>query len=248
LALGTKLKKTKVLYEMVAVKDAMAHELVVPVSNPSSNHPLEKAQSRVLSSKVLAEEVHTVINDLKKLVLPSHSISSEAAEQGESKIPIKKVKVPLKPAISTVATIEALPKPEETDDHPDDHDSDNTSDRIEDVGWESGTVNDEEEELDEEWESGSISEASDAALSASVDGGDEQIPIPKTNSSKSVPKAVAPSKPGSKAASSLNSTFLPSLSVGYIRASDDSDFSDSEAKIADLETKKNRRGQRARRA
>ena len=47
------------------------------------------------------------------------------------------------------------------------------------------------------------------------------------------------------------STFLPSLSVGFVRGdSDDSDWSEleTEGKSTDLEPKKNRRGQRARRA
>lgn len=44
------------------------------------------------------------------------------------------------------------------------------------------------------------------------------------------------------------STFLPSLSVGFIRGNSDSDWSDGEADIADIPQRKNRRGQRARKA
>ena len=43
------------------------------------------------------------------------------------------------------------------------------------------------------------------------------------------------------------STFLPSLSVGFVGGSD-SDWSDAEADLADAPVKKNRRGQRARKA
>lgn len=79
-------------------------------------------------------------------------------------------------------------------------------DSVDDAGWESGTVNEEEDDEDK---------ASPAAAST---------------------RTKAPS----------SSTFLPSLAVGYVRGSDES-FSDSEAQVADG-TRKNRRGQRARRA
>ncbi|KAK0464608.1 BUD22-domain-containing protein [Desarmillaria tabescens] len=60
-----------------------------------------------------------------------------------------------------------------------------------------------------------------------------------------------PNPPAAKAqnkSSTGASTFLPSLSVGFIKGNEDSDWSDSDAKAGDIEQKKNRRGQRARRA
>ena len=55
--------------------------------------------------------------------------------------------------------------------------------------------------------------------------------------------------PNDTPSSKKESTFLSSLSVGFIRGgSDDSDWSETEDKGTDLEPKKNRRGQRARRA
>ncbi len=44
------------------------------------------------------------------------------------------------------------------------------------------------------------------------------------------------------------STFLPSLSVGFIKGNEDPDWSESDTKAGDIKQKKNRRDQRARRA
>ena len=51
----------------------------------------------------------------------------------------------------------------------------------------------------------------------------------------------------SKGRNAAESTFLPSLAVGFTRGDSDSDWSDGEANVADG-VRKNRRGQRARRA
>jgi len=63
---------------------------------------------------------------------------------------------------------------------------------------------------------------------------------PSSNSGSKISKALAEPK--------SESTFLPSLSVGFIRGDSDSDFSDGEAASVMGGPKKNRRGQRARRA
>ncbi|PBK74739.1 Bud-site selection protein [Armillaria solidipes] len=96
------------------------------------------------------------------------------------------------------------------------------------MGWESGTVGDDEKENDDGWESGSLDE------------GDDDTP---TN-----PSAKPSTNKAQNKSSTGASTFLPSLSVGFIKGNEDSDWSDSDAKAGDIEQKKNRRGQRARRA
>lgn len=95
---------------------------------------------------------------------------------------------------------------------------------------ESETMQDEEQPDADSWESGSIS--------SEGEGGEEAT------------SGNTPLKPLKNVFKQPNttSTFLPSLSVGFVRGSDESDWSDSEAKIADSDKKKNRRGQRARRA
>ncbi|KAF9241182.1 Bud-site selection protein [Melanogaster broomeanus] len=87
---------------------------------------------------------------------------------------------------------------------------------------------------DDGWESGTVS--GDAGSATSNRDDDDDPPskgIKKTTSQPVVLKG--------------QSEFLPSLSVGFTRGDSDSEFSDSEARLADS-TKKNRRGQRARRA
>ncbi|KAK0487342.1 Bud-site selection protein [Armillaria novae-zelandiae] len=97
------------------------------------------------------------------------------------------------------------------------------------MDWESGTVGDDEKEHDDGWESGSLDE------------GDDDTPTNQSGKPSATTKAQKKNSTGA-------STFLPSLSVGFIRGNEDSDWSDSDAKAGDIEQKKNRRGQRARRA
>lgn len=84
----------------------------------------------------------------------------------------------------------------------------------------------EQEDEDDGWESGSVAD-SDGESDSSTTGRKGKV----TATSKSA----------------TSSTFLPSLSVGFIRGESDSDYSDEEKEDV-AEPKKNRRGQRARRA
>ncbi|KAK7048340.1 Bud-site selection protein [Favolaschia claudopus] len=107
----------------------------------------------------------------------------------------------------------------------------------EEAGWESGSVGvDEEGDAAEDgWESGSIHSAN-----SDVDDSDED--------EDTAPPKKKPAKadsPSTKKAAASSSQFLPSLSVGYIRGgSSDSEVED----IDEGGERKNRRGQRARRA
>ena len=111
--------------------------------------------------------------------------------------------------------------------------ADSNADDVE-VGWESGSVSG----RNEEWESGTIEEdaCSISQDEISDDPSDEEFPDKTTSKSTSHEK------------SGLQSTFLPSLSVGFMPGNSyDSDLDESEANVADP-GRKNRRGQRARRA
>ena len=106
---------------------------------------------------------------------------------------------------------------------------------------------DDEDPVEDGWESGSISPGEGEDSVAESDGGNEDLGASPRLTKPSSPSQPTPSTAAMKK-SGIQSTFLPSLSVGFVRGSDDSDFSDSDAKVADIEMKKNRRGQRARRA
>jgi hypothetical protein len=99
-------------------------------------------------------------------------------------------------------------------------------------GWESGTVQDTDLEAEEQEE---IKKKRASHVAMLDEESDDPAPPKKQKVSLSKPTARG------------ESTFLPSLAVGFTRGDSDSEWSDSEAKVADGE-RKNRRGQRARRA
>lgn len=104
---------------------------------------------------------------------------------------------------------------------------------------------DEEEVDDAGWESGSVHEGPGSEDEDEDDSEDEEDgPRPSTSSRKESTAKSTKSQPETFKKAG-ESTFLPSLAVGFTRGdSDASDLSDDE----DVAPKKNRRGQRARRA
>lgn len=137
---------------------------------------------------------------------------------------------------------------DESDGTSEDGDSDqvelSAQELVGDAGWESGSVHSEGEAGVEGLESSNDS----SSESSEEEDADHQRPRKGHVKSDAKPasKAQAALKP---AASASSSTFLPSLSVGFVRGdSDGSDWSGDEGDDADVAPKKNRRGQRARRA
>jgi hypothetical protein len=197
-----------------------------------------KVQSRLLSSKPLASDVAIVIKDLRFFLQPSEPADSVGAyddsisNNGFSE-ETRRVKGDdsyfLRRPRDSGDEVENVSHPEEGQD---------------DTGWESGTVGEdnvrESNSLD-----GGRSDSSDESSTTNSDSdsegevvSDDDLQVKVTGSHANIAKAT-----------NAYSTFLPSLSVGYIRGDpDDEDWSDSEAKFADTPQKKNRRGQRARRA
>ena len=191
------------------------------------DRPSAKLQSRLLSSKILAGEIALVVTSLESLLQPS---DVDTSAQGDGDEQIHRVKKSRK-----VAGFEA-------------EEGSSRDKHIADEGTEDATqaILDDEDPVEDGWESGSILGGEEDSVAES-DGDNEDSgasphltePPPK---SQPTPSTAATKKSG------IQSTFLPSLSVGFVRGSDDSDFSDNDAKVADIEMKKNRRGQRARRA
>ncbi len=176
-----------------------------------------KAQSRLLSSRILAEQVASAVNSLRSILgpleaedsTPGKNMSKKARALTSAEEPVSHIVAGDKSGNGTMV-------------------DDNTADT--EMGWESGSVS------DEEWESGTIEED---ARSVSRD----EVADTLSDGEKIQDRDALKSK-----SSGLQSTFLPSLSVGFVRGnSDDSDLDESEVKIADP-GRKNRRGQRARRA
>ncbi|KAG7443084.1 Bud-site selection protein [Guyanagaster necrorhizus] len=209
-ALRSKLLKDRILSGNEYVQAAMSDQLQSNLLGGST-----KVQGRILSSKVLAVEIANIIEGLRAVILPPADEDVETSEP-----PRKMTKVEVKDG--------------EGEDDDDDEEEVEAGDEM---GWESGTVGDDEKENDDGWESGSLDE------DGNVDEGDDDTEVPLAG-----PRAKPTGTKAQSKSSTGGSTFLPSLSVGFIKGNEDSDWSESDAKAGDIEQKKNRRGQRARRA
>lgn len=223
---------------MTAMKKELEEEgSLVVVAEPGST--VAKIQSRLLSSKFLSIQVATSLEALKVLLNPAlkqnepeNNINRVSSDKGIERPSKLQKELPILHATNST---EKGPSR-----------LDNSNKDME--GWESGSINDDEfEEPDDVWESGDIG-PNDTQDDENVSNQESESKDKETN----VKTKSKPSKQEKvvKSLSSKNeSIFLPSLSVGFIRGgSDDSDWSETEGKDTDLAPKKNRRGQRARRA
>ncbi|KAJ3549187.1 hypothetical protein NM688_g5207 [Phlebia brevispora] len=256
-ALKSKVKKDKLLSGNEHMKVAVAAELstnLVQPAEPGSH--LAKVQRRLLSSKNLASEVSIVIELLRLTIQPppknvdqdSDNDNDEESAEGDIEPPTKKKKV----VEDSNTTVEHDSDEDEDEEGEEDGRvvlSEGDSD-IDDGGWESGSIND-GDAFGGKDEGGSEDEEGVASGDEDEDDNESGNDDERKASVQSKPtkaRQATESLNQSKSKKSADSTFLPSLSVGFIRGdSDASDWSDSEAKVADS-VRKNRRGQRARRA
>ncbi|KAF9049646.1 Bud-site selection protein [Hymenopellis radicata] len=226
-ALKSKLMKDKLLSGNEHIQAAILRELQSHLLASASTGPAAKVQSRVLSSRLLAVEIANIIDGLRAVVIP-------ATDEDDAEARPAKLKKLDEDEDVEMASVDG------------DEDDADAASEVDENDWESGTVGDDEREPDDGWESGSLNGdfEEDGATDGDEDAGEED-PIP-SSSSRSPPTKKA--KQQDKPSGVSTSTFLPSLSVGFIKGSDDSDWDEGEAKAGDIEQKKNRRGQRARRA
>ncbi|KAH8825283.1 Bud-site selection protein [Flagelloscypha sp. PMI_526] len=214
-AFRTKLSKDKSLMANPSLKAAVQTVLAhAPLAFPCSGTPAAKAQARLLSSKLLSAEIASVL-------LGFHNFLNPKAETAPSVMLEQTDERPKKLLKHQGAELSPTSSKDIIDESRDD-------------GWESGSINEPIVSDDNGWESGSI-----AGESESDDDQHSEYEEPRSLASTKVQKS-----PSKVSASATSSTFLPSLSVGYVAGSD-SDASDAEADIAPA--RKNRRGQRARR-
>lgn len=219
------------------MQTALSKELTTNLLEPAEGGTVAaKIQSRLLSSKVLSTEVAAAVEDLRSvIIIPTDSQEGDISanlDDSASERPTKMKKVAGNSEDSDVEM--ELGKADEAADDIEEEDEGDTD------GWQSGTIGDDEKEPEDDWESGSV-----------VGEFDEYMDEDPPSDSQEELKAVS-NKSGSMAKTNFKvptgeSTFLPTLSAGFIRGSD-SDWSDKEDDAADFGQKKNRRGQRARRA
>ncbi|KAI0953322.1 hypothetical protein AcW1_007570 [Taiwanofungus camphoratus] len=253
LALKTKLNKDLLLSEIPEVQAAIKTELTNKSISPTpAGTPTSRVKSRLLSSKTVAVEVRSVIDGLREVIKPISDAAEDEdgindSELAEEARKAKKIR---------------LADLEESQSSGDDVGSDD--------GEEHGRAGSEpirrgDQESGDEWESGSLDDTAclpgdtggpsgnDSTLTSDEEDAEVSLELdkPSVPLNKKSPKGfVAPnSLKGKSELNSAESTFLPSLSVGFTRGdSDASDWSDGDADLANDMPKKNRRGQRARRA
>ncbi|KAH9936304.1 Bud-site selection protein [Fomitopsis serialis] len=259
LATKTKIGKDKFLSQNEFVKAAVEVELSSGLLVPSKlGAAAGIVESRFLSSKRMAAEIQRVLQVMKdELLGTSGSKTANASAPSKDKVRND----------TTVRAQDATSPSDDEDDLSGEEDGVDV-DVQEGAGWESGTVADSDGE--DGWESGSVddtaviggragnkatavSDEDVGGLSEASDSSDTSLsPAAKRRKQldhkASAAQAVPKDPKGKSKASAAESTFLPSLSVGFTRGdSDVSDWSDEEANAADG-ARKNRRGQRARRA
>ncbi|KAJ2919199.1 hypothetical protein MD484_g1230, partial [Candolleomyces efflorescens] len=238
-AFKSKLLKDKLLRENELVQDSLTKEIQSNILEaPAAGTPLAKVQSRLLSSKIIASQISTSLGALKAIIDPD----APPAKRSKSS----------EPSASLPKTLAA-----DQDDRLSASDSARASNDDDDLGWESGTVDGDDEDAEEApedeagWESGSIDGSDEEAATGSDDDDVDSSEEGETDVKAKTQKAKANTKPAtatsglSSSRGKMESTFLPSLGTGFIPGSDDSDV-EREGTIA--EPRKNRRGQRARRA
>lgn len=187
----------------------------------------------------MALSISAVVDDLRNVLNPKPGVSpDEDLDDGVPERPkkVKKLAAPQVPDEDGDVEMDDLGNEDYQmmgDDEPQDEE--------ESV---SGTIGDDEREQDDGWESGSLSGG--AVVEDGETSEDEDVAMAPSSSKLSRP---TPAASKTKSAAAGQSTFLPSLAVGFVRGeSGDSDWSDGEADVADVEPRKNRRGQRARQA
>lgn len=212
-----------------AVQAAVTRELRDLLATASPGTPLAKIQGRLLSSKVLAADVSDAVENLRNLLQPKSTFAEkEDTNNEESPVGLGNDEIENERALS----------------HPDDE---------EEAGWESGSIED-SEGSEVGWVSGSVASKenpgsdTDDLEETDVSTKEREATPSEDQAVEFRPKRSLPQTKLKPQASSGQSTFLPSLSVGFVRGDSDSEWSESEAKVAEVEERKNRRGQRARRA
>ena len=107
---------------------------------------------------------------------------------------------------------------------------------VDDDGWESGSIHD---------ENASQHDPHDESPSDNTASSSRSPPRKASRKGHTTPPSRQSAPTGK---SKAESTFLPSLSVGFVRGGSDSDWSDGDEAAGDIPKRKNRRGQRARKA
>ncbi|KAF4577143.1 hypothetical protein EYR36_005130 [Pleurotus pulmonarius] len=242
-ALHSKIKKDKTLCSNESIQASLEEAFPLGAWNASSSGtPSAKVQARILSSRYLAVESTRILEALRSVVNPEErpkKVSQDEEESGDldTSTPISEVRHPQDAGMGHEA--EAEDTHSEAAAISDDEGED-------EAGWESGTVGGDEDDSGED-----IDGRSKLAPGSDMTDSDSDSDSDSASQDMLHNQPTKKARPSGKEVTPVNSasTFLPSLSVGYIRGdSDNSDVDGSDAGQPDIQPRKNRRGQRARRA
>lgn len=240
----TKLKKDKTLSvdpSIQAISEELASNLVSP---GAPGTPTAKVQSRILSSKALASEVVSIMETLRTFLNPS--VGSEDFGEATNN-PQASPNISKRRRTGTGHEKDAFFSQDNVA-HPSSEGSDGGDENTRgdkaivgmDDGWESGIVD------APSGSDGSVARSVDDRDSSSDDSKDVKF-VQGSNDEGGFPSENPKSRKSQPHGTKGQSEFLPYLSVGFARGDSGSEISDSETKRIDG-IKKNRRGQRARRA
>ncbi|KAH0832064.1 Bud-site selection protein [Lanmaoa asiatica] len=244
-ALMTKLKKDKTLSADPSIQAISVELASNQVSPRAPGTPTAKVQSRILSSKVLASEVVSIVETLRTFL--QHYVGSEdigeATDNPHASPSTSKRRRRTGTGHDKGAFLskDSIVNPSGEGSH---------------GGNRNTSGNEAIAAVNDDWESGTVGAppGSDGSVVGSADDRDtssddsDDVAFGQGSSDEGdVPSENFESKKPQPHGTKGQSEFLPSLSVGFTRCDSGSEFSDSETKLADG-IKKNRRGQRARRA
>lgn len=221
LSLRNKFKKDKFLSKQPACEAAVSSELQLPpIEDAEKSKAASVVESRFLSSKTLAKEVDRVLQSFRAL-LGGGTAAGDLAQRKASRRKVQNgPRLTRPPMPTTVRTLNMM------------NSSILQTLKVRKVKLTVGNP------------ALSMRTRRNPCLHPPAAASDADVP-PKR------PKKPSKQKPSAVAESSnptSGSTFLPSLAVGFIRGDSDSEWSDGEAAAGDLPQRKNRRGQRARKA
>ncbi|KAL5482717.1 hypothetical protein ACEPAI_9311 [Sanghuangporus weigelae] len=247
-SLRSKIKKDALLSKNPDCQEAVSSELSLS-PNQSSPTSSERAlvESRMLSSKSLSSEVADVINSLKLMLGVGRQELPPLDDQNDSDVgDLQKSEEERRPTPKGMKAARSKRKIQSERSSSEDVANEGDEESNDEAAWTGfGGIHNDSGQSDtaESWESGSLHSQDDEEQSSTSDNSHSPSPRPSSTTKARSNAAI----PKSKVGKAGESAFLPSLSVGFISGSD-SEWSESEAKIADMPVKKNRRGQRARKA
>jgi hypothetical protein len=229
-------KDERVKTVVMSLNNGSGHALK-SAGGPSNQEVAGKLEARIRSSKKVADVMKNCVDSLRDLVLGKEKEKKQMEVEAESDEDAEAEEEDEELEAEVNLTGEGAGADDER----------SPGDGFSDAGWESGSIDDaglrngeEEGGIDSEWESGSVSSDGKAQPTK------KKVKVKTSKDLPQKPPVQAALTPAAQF--QAQSTFLPSLAVGYIGGGSSADDQWSDVGDPFPKEKKNRRGQRARQA